>query len=209
MAKCRIDIIGQKFTRLTVLEYADNTRWLCLCDCGKRKIIRGADLRSENTRSCGCLKIKHGHGADNHVSQIYSAWTHMKQRCLNTDSVDYVNYGGRGITTCDRWLVLKNFLTDMGEPPTNKHSLDRIDNNRGYYLKNCRWTTRRHQQGNMRSNHNITFMGKTQCLAAWSREMNIGQKALWHRLVTLGWSVKKSLTTPMQKQRRKSFQDTA
>ena len=207
MAKCRIDITGQKFTRLTVIEYADNARWLCLCDCGKRKTVRGGDLKTGNTRSCGCLKVKHGHVIDENASQIYTAWRHMKQRCNNPKDAVYPSYGGRGITVCNRWSVFENFLKDMGEPPTHEHSLDRIDNNGNYCPKNCRWTTRKQQQGNMRSNRNITFRGKTQCLSAWAREINIGQKTLWHRLVTLGWSVKKSLTTPIQKRRRKSFQD--
>lgn len=133
----------------------------------------------------------------------------MKQRCINENSVYYANYGKRGITVCDRWLKFENFIKDMGEPPTKKHSLDRIDNNKGYCLKNCRWTTRHQQQGNMRTNHIITFSGKTQCLAEWSREVKINQKTLWNRLVTLGWSVEKSLTKPIQKQRRISFQDIA
>lgn len=110
---------------------------------------------------------------------------------------------GRGIKVCDKWMIFNNFFSDMGEPPTKEHSLDRIDNNGNYHQTNCRWATKKQQQGNMRSNHQITFNDKTQCIAKWSRETGIGQKCLWHRLTTLGWPIQRALTKPVQIQRKR------
>lgn len=204
MGRLRVNLIGQKFGRLKVSSYAGrnkrkNSQWLCVCDCGKQKIADGSDLQSGNTKSCGCLRIKHGHSKTGKVSQIYIAWQHMLDRCTNPDCSYYSNYGGRNISVCKRWSTFKNFLADMGEPRTKKHSLDRIDNNGNYCIKNCRWATRQQQQSNMRNNHKVTFKGKTQCISEWSRETGIGQKCLWHRLVTLTWPIQKALTTPVKK----------
>lgn len=75
----------------------------------------------------------------------------MKQRCLNPNNNQFHNYGARGITVCDRWLdSFENFYNDMGEPPTSSHSLDRIDNDRGYSPDNCRWATPSEQTYNRR-----------------------------------------------------------
>lgn len=207
MTQIRLNLKGSKFGRLKVIQYVGRNKsggaqWLCQCDCGNKKIINGGDLRSGNTKSCGCLRIRHGHAVNANTSQAYTAWSHMKQRCLNIRDKSYKSYGGRGIGVCRRWLIFANFLKDMGEPPTNKHSLDRIDNNNCYFQKNCRWTTREYQQGNMRSNHIITFNNKTQCLAAWSRETRINQKTLWRRIVSFNWSIEKALTIPTRKKVR-------
>lgn len=98
ICRLRVNLIGQKFGRLEVLNYAGrnkrkNSQWLCVCDCGKQKIADGSDLQSGNTKSCGCIRIKHGHVTDNNISQVYSAWVHMKQRCLNTKDPSYPSYG--------------------------------------------------------------------------------------------------------------------
>lgn len=204
MSRLRINLTGQKFGRLKVLQYVGrnkcgDSRWLCVCDCGRQTTVNNGDLKTGNTKSCGCLRIKHGHSKSGKVSQIYIAWQHMLDRCTNPDCQYYSSYGGRNISVCKRWSIFENFLVDMGEPPTESHSIDRIDNNGDYCPKNCRWATKRQQQGNMRSNHMITFNNKTQCLAAWSRKTSINQKTLWHRLVTLGWSIQKSLTTPTRR----------
>jgi len=204
MSKLRIDLTGQKFCKLTVLKCAGhnkrgNADWLCLCDCGQQKIVDGSDLKAGNTKSCGCLRIKHGHVINNNASQLYSVWRHMKQRCTNPNNDDYHNYGGRGITVCKRWLKFPNFLEDMGKEWKPGLTLERRNNDKGYSLKNCYWATRKEQARNRRNNHLILSGGKTQCIAKWAKETGINQKTLWHRIVTLGWSPKKALTTPVKK----------
>lgn len=104
----------------------------------------------------------------------------MIQRCNNKDNFQYNDYGGRGITVCDRWDINKggsfeNFLQDMGEKPKDK-SLDRVDNNKlinGYSPENCKWSTRKEQSINKRNNKLYTYNNKTQCRKAWLDEIGI------------------------------------
>lgn len=153
------DLTGQKFGRLTVLGRAANkgrrTMWECLCDCGNVKNIVADSLQCGKSRSCGCLKrdisenpaIKHGYAG----SAIYVAWVSMKQRCFNSNHPGYKDYGGRGVTVCDRWADdgFINFLKDMGNRPDGL-TLDRIDNDGNYEPSNCRWATQEQQNINKR-----------------------------------------------------------
>jgi hypothetical protein len=126
----------------------------------------------------------------------------MIQRCGNPSDVNYRHYGGRGIVVCGRWLEsFKNFMKDMGEPPTPKHTLERIDNDDNYRPSNCRWATRKDQARNKRNNHLITHDGRTQCLAAWAEELGIESSLLRYRLKR--WPIEKALTIQVKKQGRK------
>lgn len=204
-----IDLTGQKFGRLTVLKRMDSNqrgycRWLCKCICGKEKIICSNDLKSGNTKSCGCLflegnRTQHGHLKNDIVSKTYNSWLSMIQRCTNPNKKAYKYYGGRGIKVCKRWKnSFENFLEDMGEPPTQEHSIDRIDNNKGYNKSNCRWATKKQQMRNTRRNHFETHDGKTLCLSEWAEELNINYSTLSSRIFILGWPIEKALTTPVK-----------
>lgn len=143
----------------------------------------------------------------------HNSWAGMKARCLNPKSVCYSNYGGRGITICDRWLGtygFQHFLEDMGPKPEPKseYSLDRIDTNGGYCKENCRWANRKTQNGNRRMDIYLTFNGETHHIADWSRITGISDIALRQRYHN-GWSIEKILTTPLQDAKaRKKYSTT-
>lgn len=207
----RIDLIGQKFGRLTVLRFVDQTkfrhsRWLCKCDCGIEKIIVAYDLKNGHTKSCGCLQKEqlriatttHGHSKNGKMSLTYKTWTGMMQRCSYVGHNQYEDYGGRGITVCKRWSKFINFLMDMGERPGKGYQIDRINNNKGYSKNNCQWVTPKQNSRNKRNNRLITYKGKTQCLAEWAEQFDIDYYTLKWRLNN-GWSIEKTLTTPSRK----------
>jgi hypothetical protein len=161
-----IDLNGQKFGQLTVLCKSSFKHfrnrciyWKCRCDCGKIDIYNGAYLRNGDTQSCGCRKIamhtkrltKHGL----YGTPTYQIWKGIVNRCTNKNEPAYPRYGGRGITVGDRWRNnFLNFLEDMGERPPDK-SIDRINNSKGYFKENCRWTSPKTQARNTRRHVDI------------------------------------------------------
>lgn len=119
----------------------------------------------------------------------------MKERCTNPNDKSFYRYGGRGITVCDRWQSFDNFYKDMGEPPTLKHSIDRINVNGDYKPNNCRWATTKEQANNTRSNTYFTIDNRTQSLKMWCDEKGVNYKRVWSRIRQLGWTLEKALTT--------------
>jgi len=140
------DITGQRFGRLVVTGCNSSKRgggtWICLCDCGRNKIVDANSLKSGHTQSCGCLR----HGLC--FTPTWWSWVGMTARCRNQNRKAY---GGRGISVCDRWLKFENFLSDMGERPLG-HTIDRINNDGDYEPGNCRWATAKQQSENKRKN---------------------------------------------------------
>ena len=162
MARPFVDESGKTYGRLSVLglspeQWGKHKRWLCRCECGTLCIVAGGQLRKGKTRSCGCLNLEslqsratHGKCVGGH-RRVYRIWNAMRQRCHNPNQPHYERYGGRGITVCDEWRKsFEAFYRDMGDPPSPDHSIDRIDNDRGYEPGNCRWATAAQQNRNQR-----------------------------------------------------------
>ena len=158
------ELSGQVFGRWTAIRKTVNRfkrpSWWCECACGTERAVETRHLIRGQSKSCGCALWgnkrghKHGHNTNNVFSPEYSSWHQMKQRCLNPNDKRYHDYGGRGIKVCERWLDFNNFFEDMGEKPTSKHSIDRIDVDGNYEPTNCKWSDDYEQQRNIRVHKN-------------------------------------------------------
>lgn len=205
------DLTGQTFDRWVVLSRADapgkrGSHWNCRCSCGATSVVSLSNLRSGASRSCGCLqkevvsarRKKHG------MSQgcpTYSVWRNMINRCTNQRSIQFKDYGGRGITICDRWLGpdgFTNFVADVGLRPSPLHSIEREDVNGNYTPENVAWATRDIQNGNKRNSHKITIGGVTKTVTQWAKHYGVGQGMLYHRVVAQGMSVQEALAKPLK-----------
>lgn len=208
---------GDKFGRLIVLKLRSKRKvgrgyWhLCLCECGNKKDIYDYCLKSGGTKSCGCfqddsrrISRPKTHGMTGTPER--ESWAQMKSRCRNPNNSNYHNYGGRGIDFCARWEKFENFFKDMGHRPTG-FSLDRIDNNKGYSKKNCRWANSKIQMRNTRANVFITYGGETKTVSEWAEFLGIKDPTLRARLFAMNWSIKKAFETrPYSRHRGKNLQ---
>lgn len=190
----RKSLEGQRFGRLVVERWDPSAKrdgaWVCRCDCGGHHVASSNHLISGRVLSCGCLRPKHG-GAG---TRAYRIWQGVINRCTRENHRNWADYGGRGITICDRWRgSFPNFLTDMGEPPPGA-TIERIDNDRGYEPGNCRWATRKEQARNTRRTVDVTYDGRTQSLAAWAEEFGCNYWRIHTRIVKLGWSAERAFS---------------
>ncbi len=209
-----LDIIGREFGRLKVYNYigkeGKSHKYRCVCSCGNEKITDRIALFSKHTQSCGCLfksicwqnRVTHGatkgevKSGKRVLPPEYVAWAAMKYRCLNPSSAAYHNYGGRGITICEQWVSsFETFLLDVGPRPSEHHSLDRIDNNKGYEPSNVRWATSSEQGNNTRSNILLNLNGISKSMSQWSRAFGISKHVVHTRLKS-GWPLEEAMTTP-------------
>ena len=204
-----VDITGQTFHYLTAIKPVGSSKsgvvWECRCKCGKTTKTTAKNLRSGNTKSCGCLNserviARNKAGATHGMTgtPTFISWDSMIQRCTNPEHKSFDNYGGAGITVCPAWLNdFSSFLKDMGERPAGK-TLDRIDAKGNYEPDNCRWASSQEQANNRRNNITLTVGGITDTLANWSRKTGIGQKTIMYRIKN-GWSDEQALSTTPSK----------
>ena len=207
----KIDLTGMVFGRLTVLRQIRTPAWSikpwyeCRCECRTLIDVPASNLRTGNTKSCGCWKLEgllkrstiHGHARAKRQSREYIIWCHIIARCENKKTISFPRYGGRGIRMCKEWREdFTAFLRDVGPRPSPHHWIERVDNHGDYEPSNCVWATPIEQANNRRNNHRIAFNGQTQTLAQWSRETGLPLARLSARLLR-GWSIHRAFTTPI------------
>lgn len=207
MGRKLIDFTGQRFGMLTIISYAGNSKWNCICDCGNNTVVSTCHIKSGHTRSCGCLHEKTIHSGNNtrthgmSRTRLHRIWSNMRSRCNNRNVPCYQYYGGRGISVCGEWGTPDGFEAFYKWAVNNGYSsnltLDRIDVNGDYDPDNCRWISMLEQMNNTRTNHLITYNGEEKTLAEWARCVGLPYQRVINRINSLGWSVEKALTTPI------------
>ena len=209
------NLAGQRFGRWVVLEYAGKRSkqqaysWLCRCDCGKTKVVLGSSLRYQESQSCGCLcrdhiiKISTTHGMKK--TGEWRSWSSMRTRCNNPAATGYDRYGGRGITICEQWDDFETFLKDVGPRPSPDYTLERLDNDKGYFPGNVHWATCREQANNRHGNRKITRDGVTKGISEWASQFSLSKNTLKNRL-NRGWPVERLFDPPMVQKHEKNKQ---
>lgn len=170
-------ITGERYGRLTIIkELQPETKYkrrvfLCKCDCGNETKVKLDHIKRGTTTSCGCYKkeIKTTHGLSTH--RLRNVWKCMMARCYNKSSIDYGNYGERGITVCKEWHNISEFIKDMNESFSEGLQLDRIDNDKGYSRYNCKWSTVAEQSRNRRTNKVVKYDGSDYTLGDFAKEI--------------------------------------
>jgi len=146
--------------------------------------------------------VKHGHAFPGKMTKIYKIWRSMKRRCYDKNNDNYSYYGGKGVVVCERWQKFKNFFLDMGNPPTEKHTIDRINNDRGYEPENCKWSTKQEQMQNRSHYLRIAVNGELLTTGQWERKLGLPRAAISER-ITNGMPPYDAVTKPFRKRRKR------
>lgn len=207
-----LDIEGMRFGRLIAIKPTDKRSgnggiiWECKCDCGNKAYVSASTLKFTQ-KSCGCLmkekmmKANTTHGKS--YNKLYRIWVSLKSRCLNEKSIQYCDYGGRGIKVCGEWIddFMNFYKWAIENGYKNNLTIDRIDNDGNYEPSNCRWVNRKVQGNNRRNNHYITIDGETKTLQEWGEHVGMKPNTILCR-IRKGWSNKDAIFTPLLKVRK-------
>ena len=184
-----IDLTGQKFGRLTVLERAENNKWgqpqwLCKCDCGNEVVVKGSNLKSGHTTSCGCGScIKTTHGMSQ--TPIHNTWRKIKDRCYNPNNPYFYLYGGRGIRVFEEWIndfqAFFDYVSTLEHFNEVGYTLDRIEVNSNYEPCNVRFATAKEQANNRRVNIKVYYDGEEMTLKQAAEISGIKYETLQYR----------------------------
>jgi hypothetical protein len=197
------NLVGQKFGNAIVLKRVANkggrVAYLCKCDCGNEFVTTALNLKSGDTKSCGCIRAKmlssrnERHGKSK--TRLYRIWLGIKKRCTNKNESCYKNYGGRGIKICDEWVNnYPAFETWANANGYNENlTIDRIDVNGNYCPNNCRWITKQEQGYNKRNSRFIEYNNKKRTVAEWAKELGINYDTI-HLRLQRGWPIEKVLS---------------
>lgn len=200
---CYNDITGMKYGRLTALypvkvEGEGRYDWICECECGNLTKATSSELKRGVRVSCGCSRKTHGMTG----TRLYTIWNDMKQRCTDETVKCYKNYGGRGITLCDEWQSFEPFMEwSLANGYSDELTLDRIDNNDGYYPGNCRYIDYHTQCTNKRTNRYVTYNGETRTVTEWD-DLNGLSRGTTARRIDNGMSIEEAILTKKMDLRR-------
>jgi len=174
------------------------------CECGKNFVSRIDSVKILKTKSCGCMKLKfmsegltkHGHNKNGKKSAEYGSWQAMHARCNNPKHQNYERYKHLGITVCEEWSTFDKFIADMGLKPSLEHTIDRIENTKGYYKENCKWSTKKEQQRNKRNTTFVEYKGDVKSIPEWAELLGLSLATLYGRIVKSKWKVEKAFNEP-------------
>lgn len=214
------NLIGQTFGRYHVAWYGgrgngtqDGHYWICLCKCGTVKRVKGVSLKNGHQSGCGCWHRIHKHKSSDHVA-LFGIRRHMLDRCYNNRNPAYSRYGGRGITVCARWRESWDSFFEDVTPRPDGMSLDRIDNDKGYWCgkceeckrldqpKNWRWADGFTQLNNYSGNRPLTINGKTLNIGQWGKSTGIDHNTISDR-IKRGWKPEDAIRVPVDPRRQK------
>jgi len=206
-----IESIGKKYNRMyveAIVRQIPHSGAIarCKCDCGTTKEVPLTRVRNGDIKSCGCYKkensrrkaTKHGQ----RFTPEYAVWLQIVGRCTNKNNKGYHRYGGRGVIIDTSWRKFENFIADMGPRPSDKHSIERKNNDGNYEKDNCKWGTRGEQMSNTSRNVFVVHAGEIFHVSEWARRKDINPGTLHSRLKTLGWSVQEALNLKPNQRKR-------
>lgn len=188
VGKIRNNLAGRRFGTLHVLERATDTgngkkpvvKWVCICDCGKRTVVKSDSLLSGHTSSCGCQKVKHGFS---HKERLYETWKNMRRRCYDPKNKRWKQYGGKGITICQEWADYSVFRAwALSNGYTDELTIDRINVDGNYCPENCRWSSAKQQANNNTRNRLFEFQGQIHTMSELSDLLGMTYSTVQHRV---------------------------
>lgn len=205
------DLTGQRFGRLLVVGLIRrsgigpsgkrvNSMWECLCDCGEIAYVNTGPLTTGKQESCGCLRLENVTKHGLHKDPLYSIWLGIWHRCFNPSHMHYDRYGGRGVTMSPEWvsdvgMFISEVREALGDRPSEKHTIDRVDNDGDYVLKNLKWSTQIEQANNRSSTVWLTYGGVTLSMALMCEKLDLDQNTVGQR-IRRGWTTDRALSTP-------------
>lgn len=185
----KIDLTGQKFGLLTVVQFSHWKRWsyyACRCECGVSKLVRIDHLRSGITISCGCEAVRRSGSActthNESSNPLCFVWHSMMNRCYNKKFKHYHNYGGRGIYVAPEWHDILVFINDVKEGYAKGLELDRIKNDEWYSKSNFKWSTHTENNRNKRNNRHVVINGVDKVAIVWAEEYGVNYQTLLGRV---------------------------
>lgn len=188
MAGKELNLKGQKFNKLTAINYEGEEKWLFECECGSKVIKKASDVKRGKTTSCS-RKCTTGNPSKH---PLYITWDGIKKRCYQENSTGYKNYGGRGIKMCEDWKnSFWKFLEDMGEKPSENCTIERLNTNLDYFKNNCVWATKKEQAENRRNNIYVVYKNKKYTLYSICKLLNLKHSTIY-------WKLKKSNLSPQE-----------